>query len=125
MADQTPEQRILEAIRSWPNHPWLVLPGPVDIAGGLAAHLVQALGLAEHAETVPVFVNDDPPELVWRGLEQVPAQHAEWIPHTRLASVWHSEDCPDCREEHGVHDRRIREGRAEAVSRVVGGDPNA
>lgn len=62
----TPEQRVVEAIRSWPNHPWLVLPGPIDIAGGLAAHLVKELGLT--VETNAHYgdrYSDDSPATRW------------------------------------------------------------
>ena len=44
---ESPEQRIIAAIRSWPNHPWMVLPGPTDLAGSLAAHLVKELGITQ------------------------------------------------------------------------------
>jgi hypothetical protein len=46
-SDSSIEKRILDAIRTWPNHPWLVLPGPTDISGSLAVHLVKELGLTE------------------------------------------------------------------------------
>jgi hypothetical protein len=32
-----------EAISSWPNHPWLVLPGPVDLGPALATHIAEHL----------------------------------------------------------------------------------
>ncbi|WPH57692.1 hypothetical protein [Mycobacterium phage WXIN] len=43
------ENILTEAIQTWPNHPWLVLPGPTDLAPGLAAHLATALKMARIA----------------------------------------------------------------------------
>jgi len=57
----TLEQRILGALHGWPNAPWLVLPGPVDLAGPLAAYLAKELApeppsAPETAETTPAGV---------------------------------------------------------------------
>ena len=41
-ADLT-EDDWVDLIRQWPNHPWLVLPGPTDLAPFLARYIVQRL----------------------------------------------------------------------------------
>ncbi|MCV7434833.1 hypothetical protein [Mycolicibacterium bacteremicum] len=68
--------------------------------------------LEPETQTIPVFVEDVPRIMVQRGLEEVPAHHAEFIPHQRLTTVWYSDECPDCQEERGIHDRRHREAIA-------------
>lgn len=61
---------------------------------------------------MPVFLLNDPPEWHDDLVNPIPKQHMEFIEHTRHTTPWHSELCPDCQEEPGVHDRRGREMRA-------------
>lgn len=72
----------------------------------LRAQLAQ---LSEESQTIPVAVDNDPPELVQCGSELVPAKHFEFYTHTRKATSWHSPDCPACADEPGAHDREHRE----------------
>lgn len=37
----TPEQALATALRSCGNHPWMVLPGPVDITGTFVTAAMQ------------------------------------------------------------------------------------
>lgn len=41
VSTETLEQRILAAINAWPNKPWLVLPGPTDLAPELAKYIAR------------------------------------------------------------------------------------
>lgn len=84
----------------------MIRPGERRLA---AAALVAELGLTEETTNAAVFVEDVPQRMVWRGLEEMPAMHVEFIPHARLVTPWHSPDCPDCAAESGVHDRRRAE----------------
>lgn len=104
------EERIAEALRK--NRLKLCTSCCLDedaYDAHVAAVLVADLGLTEHTTNAAVFVEDVPQRMVWRGLEEVPAMHVEFIPHARLATPWHSPDCPDCAAEPGVHDRRRAE----------------
>lgn len=40
-SDMTPEQALATALRSCGNHPWMVLPGPVDITGTFVTAAMQ------------------------------------------------------------------------------------
>ncbi|WP_292988367.1 hypothetical protein [Mycobacterium sp.] len=51
---------IQQAIDTWPNKPWLVLPGPVDISSGLVGHIVRAI---DEAQTITTKEQLDAPEL--------------------------------------------------------------
>jgi hypothetical protein len=82
----------------------------------VAKMIDERLGLVEESSDLAVFVYDDPPAMTWWGLEEVPARHCEFIPHTRLVTAWHGDECPDCAEEPGVHERRRAEILAAADS---------
>ncbi|MFE3060667.1 hypothetical protein [Nocardia sp. NPDC059239] len=43
MTDNTIRDQLAAAIDTWPNRQWLVLPGPMDLASELAAHLSGSL----------------------------------------------------------------------------------
>lgn len=121
MIDQDAFDAVRDAVNSWPNRARLVLPGPVDMAPGLVQHIVSALNqkftlveaatLREESANLPVFVDDEPPAMHLDCLHPLPKQHAEFINHTRRATPWFNECCPDCQAEYGVHDRRSREIR--------------
>ena len=66
------------------------------------------------AAHVAINTTDLPPAIEdMVGLEGRFHQHIEFIPHTHIVSPWCSPDCPDCRDEFGVHDRRHAEIIAE------------
>lgn len=95
-----------------------------DCPKWLAARVLDALyragytvekGITDETGNLPVFVTD-PSRMVANhdinGPALVPARGVKFIPHTRRKSVWHSDECPDCQAEHGVHDRRHAEYQA-------------
>lgn len=104
-----------QSFRIWPWSEFAAHQADVLLAlPGVAVTQLPDGALTEQTETIPVFIEDVPRRMVWRGSEEVPAQHAEFIPHKRLTTVWYSDECPECATEHGIHDRRQAECRASA-----------
>ena len=86
-----PERRLIAAIRSWPNHPWIVLPGPVDLTNNLAAHLVSELGLElEVFQSIPVFIpefdDDGQPVMYPNRIPDIQKSRLEWVTKHRLVT---------------------------------------
>ena len=81
-------------------------------ADHVADVLVRELGFADEERAFPILVQDDPPRTIrnrYTGDVEVPAMHIEFIQHARSMSAWHSDECPDCTSEFGVHERRLAE----------------
>ena len=96
----------------YPDRPWSTARDNERLTFlGHARAVIEALGLTEETPTIPVFIENVPREMVWRGMEQVPAMHVEFIPHSRLVTAYYGPECPDCLAEYGIHERRQREIR--------------
>jgi len=64
MSDDKLIDALTEAVDSWPNRPWLVLPGPTFLAPGLVRHIADTIRVAGYAivklpESEPIPVGDD------------------------------------------------------------------